>query len=333
MGRLSPELKRQCEEIERVKRAVGDSLLARPDVQAVGIGFKHVGGRETDQVALRVYVWKKGDVPPDRRIPTTIRGVVTDVIQYDLHPHASLKASPQPLTSVEENKDTKKYDVLVGGISIGPSRHPDASLARGTLGLIVVDNIISQPLMLSNCHVMCWNDGKDQLGDLICQPSRVDNAIGYCSDCSQLYKWKWGDVEIGDEKILCGVDCAVAALTHRVADVGKIADLPREVMGTREAELGMVVFKRGCTTLLTRGTVDDISYDSVERSHNREVPMHKQIAIVGSDGKFFSDVGDSGSVIITDDQLVVGLLWGSSDARSVASPIAVVMETLNISIR
>jgi len=55
--------------------------LRLPGVTAVDIGFKYVGGTKTDMIAIRVYVRRKQDVPPEQAIPTEIQGVPTDVIE------------------------------------------------------------------------------------------------------------------------------------------------------------------------------------------------------------------------------------------------------------
>ncbi|HVN10723.1 MAG TPA: hypothetical protein VMT69_01425 [Kineosporiaceae bacterium] len=46
------------------------------------MAYKEVGGRRTDQLAIRVHVETKTDqIPEDQRVPTTIAGVTTDVLQ------------------------------------------------------------------------------------------------------------------------------------------------------------------------------------------------------------------------------------------------------------
>ena len=329
MNALSPEQTKQYEAIVRIKEELADALLARREVRAVGVGFKEVAGEETAQLAIRIYVTqKRTDVAPDQVIPATLQGVPTDVIQFNPRPaeHAA------PAVGV----DDKKYNPLIGGISIGPSRMPNDLITRGTLGLMVVDDATQNPLMLSNFHVMCLEDGKQKIGDLICQPSRADQVLQYCSDCSQLYRWAAVDDVKGDGGTsLGGVDCAVAARTHRDCDVGKIAEVG-EVSGAAAARLGMPVLKRGCATLLRYGTVSDISCDTKEDfgGSTGTLTLRKQIVIDGKLGVVFSDQGDSGSVIVsTDDKTVVGLLWGADGHRSVASPIAAVKRALSVSIR
>ena len=56
-------------------------LLAYPGVTGVDIGYKTVGGKKTDILAIIVYVANKHDVSPEKTLPTEIEGVPVDVVQ------------------------------------------------------------------------------------------------------------------------------------------------------------------------------------------------------------------------------------------------------------
>jgi len=68
-------------EIRRIKAEAEEDLLKLPGVTGVDVGYKSVGGQETDVMAIRVYVEEKKDVPEEDAVPEQIRGVPTDVIQ------------------------------------------------------------------------------------------------------------------------------------------------------------------------------------------------------------------------------------------------------------
>jgi hypothetical protein len=137
--------------LRQAKKAVEKSLLNRPGVTGVDIGYKEVGGRPTSTLAIRVLVEKKRDVPPAERIPEAIDGFPTDVIErkFELHALAmdGLELAP--------DADTKEYPVLTGGISIGPCRLVERFAYGGTLGAIVTDKSTGKPMVLSNYHVLC----------------------------------------------------------------------------------------------------------------------------------------------------------------------------------
>ena len=67
--------------IRRIKEEVEAQLLSLPGVTAIDIGTKYVGGKKTSVVAIRVFVQKKQDVPPEQTIPGEIQGVPTDVVE------------------------------------------------------------------------------------------------------------------------------------------------------------------------------------------------------------------------------------------------------------
>lgn len=68
-------------DIRRVKNRVEADLLKRPGVTGVDVGHKHIGGKKTDVLAIRIYVEKKKDVPHEDEMPRQIGGIPTDVIE------------------------------------------------------------------------------------------------------------------------------------------------------------------------------------------------------------------------------------------------------------
>lgn len=77
------------EEIRKIKHQIEDELLRRPGVTGVDIGYKITAGQKTAQLAIIVYVEKKGDYRPGNEIPKVIQGVPTDVIERTFMRHAS----------------------------------------------------------------------------------------------------------------------------------------------------------------------------------------------------------------------------------------------------
>jgi hypothetical protein len=74
-------------EIKVIKEKAEMQLLQLPGVNGIDIGPKITKGVVTSELAIRVYVDKKHDVPAAETIPEQIDGVPTDVIerQYELH--------------------------------------------------------------------------------------------------------------------------------------------------------------------------------------------------------------------------------------------------------
>lgn len=316
---LNPEQVKRHEEIRQVKDQIADEFLSRPDITGVGVGFKEVGGVRTDQLAIVFYVKAKKDVAKDETLPLTVRGIPTDVVE--------LRISTGPLSrSVSEDNtqrevvapadvDTKKYDPLWGGISIGPSREIKGAYGAGTLGVMGKDSKTKAPMMLSNYHVMCGNDGKAAKGDDICQPSRVDAWLEWCSNCAKLERWYVGDVKL--DGTLYGIDAAVAEQSHRGTAFDKIVNIG-EIAGVELATAKMLkdkVIKQGRTTGKTTGSLISVSLD-VEDDFGppyNKVKMSNLLLVEPTD---FIMEGDSGSILLLEDSLrAIGLLWGIGDGH------------------
>ena len=80
------------EELQVVRKGVEADLLRLPGVTGVDIGPKRVNGEATGELAIRIYVVRKrplDDIPVNERIPSTIGGVPTDVVERTFTLHAS----------------------------------------------------------------------------------------------------------------------------------------------------------------------------------------------------------------------------------------------------
>lgn len=109
-----------------------------------------------------------------------------------------------------------------------------------------------------------------------------------------------------------------------------------ELKGIRDVQLGENVFKTGRTTEYTPGTVDAVdSMASVSYGGSKVATFADQFEVRGLDGKEFSAGGDSGSVIVSEDDYLVGLLFAGSsgsDAVTICNRISNVVSLLGIRI-
>jgi hypothetical protein len=69
------------ETVRSVKARAEDQLMRMPGVTGVGVAYKYVGGRRTDELSIRVHVERKRDVPLAEAIPPEIEDVKTDVVE------------------------------------------------------------------------------------------------------------------------------------------------------------------------------------------------------------------------------------------------------------
>ncbi len=307
------------DELIAVKQQVEARFLGQPGVTGVDVGYKEVGGRLTDQVAIRVHVeTKRDDVPEDQRVPAEIDGAVTDVLER----RYELQVLAKPL-EVSAQADTTHYASLQGGVSMGPSRVVNGSIFAGTLGAIVIDKITNQRAALTNFHVACV-DSTFSIGDRMVQPSRIDTGVVPTDEFGSLLR----------ETLSANVDGAIIAIDAGKTSTCQVVDIGA-VKGTKAATLGMVVRKRGRTTALTHGSVDGlagtVNVDYGDGIGVKTLTNQISIAADTTQNPVFSDHGDSGSVIVDGSGFVVGLLFAGAGTSTVANPIAAVLTELNIS--
>lgn len=315
MADLDPELK-------RAKQAAEAELLNRPGVTGVDIGYKEVNGKPTDVIAIRVLVQNKRDVRPDERVPETIGGFPTDVIQRRFEPQALSRDATELVIQI----DAQEYAQLKGGISIGPWRLIRGGALGGTLGLPVVDKTTGKPMLLSNYHVMCV-DKSWSVGDVIMQPARIDQGTNPNSVVASLQRGVLGN----------NVDCAVAEVTKRPVECG-VVDIGKISGKTNLPSLGQAVRKRGRTSGLTFGIVDTLDLTIIVNygPDIGDVTLTNQIGVRADTAQNlkFSAPGDSGSVVVNEDEDVIGLhcAGNTEDGYGVANPIDAVLTALNVAL-
>ncbi len=135
-------------------------LLAKPNVVGVGVGFKEEKGKTQGDLALVVLVEQKkplAALEPHEVIPPEVDGMRTDVYEV-----GQLRAQQTP---------RERFRPLIpGGVSIGHYK-----VTAGTFGALVKDRTTGEVLVLSNNHVLAYNN-EAQIGDNILQPSAMDGG-------------------------------------------------------------------------------------------------------------------------------------------------------------
>ena len=207
---------------------------------------------------------------------------------------------------------TAEYRPLIGGISVGHYK-----ITAGTLGSLVYDTLTGVPMILSNCHVLANSDTPNEeyaiRGDPIYQPGLYD--YGGASLIGKLERW----IPLED-----GITVDAAVATTSVGILNVIEDIPK-ITGIASPEVGMKIKKSGRTTGYTEGRI--LSTDSI-------------IDVGYTDGKVrfidqfittnMSAGGDSGSICVTEDGKVVGLLFAGSSSVTVFNNINNVINELGI---
>lgn len=90
----------------------------------------------------------------------------------------------------------------------------------------------------------------------------------------------------------------------------------------------LTVFKRGAKTGVTRGVIVEIGAQLTTKQQGRQRPIHYPFGywvMSDEDGKAFAMPGDSGSVVVTGDGRVVGMVVAMQDAPGDPSALAFVI--------
>jgi len=299
----------QLKKAHGVKKEFERELLSKSNVTGVGVGYKIINGKITDQVCVRVYVKKKlpkEALDPGDMIPKTIDDVLLDVIEADFVIH---------LDPTRPEDHQLPFNVLLGGISVGNY----TSRGSGTLGGSVFDNILGEDMILSNWHVLCGSSACIP-GEVIIQPGRVAGGTGELADVVG----RFHRFALTDE-----VDAAIARLTGDRFLLKKIFGLGAfsEIAAPR---LGMRVRKSGRTTALTSGMINDESATVTVAYPDGNREFRNQIVI--ESGSSVSERGDSGSIWLDDSNRAVGLSF-AGEGRAIANPMNAVLAALNINLR
>jgi endonuclease G len=298
----------QKDALQAAVRQVATEYLKQPNITSIGLGYKTVDGKPTDEVVLQFTVSQK--VAPElvdnigaKPIPETItaNGITfkTDVVERDFEPH------PVPVEIETKTDRKRRIDPIVPGVSIGQFQ-----VTAGTLGCVVKDLATGEPRILSNWHVLQGGTGK--LGDAIVQPgsyddNRIDqNGVGF------LVRSLLG----------LGGDCAIARPSGRgLSD--QVLDLGVAVRKIGDPELGDAVVKSGRTTGVTYGrvtrihTISKLSYNVVgeqtiggfEIGPDPERPAENgEISMGGDSGSAWLAVDEGGNA--TD--MMLGLHFGGN---------------------
>jgi hypothetical protein len=242
-----------------------------PGVQGVDVALRQDGIDLTDELVIRVLVADGDAVPPG----------LYDFIGAVEFPVAVVERDLTPLV------DSAAYDPLVGGIEIRAA-HGGALIAHGagTLGGFAADTLFGGQVGVSCAHVIAESDQAVVQGDPIYQPD-ANRPVG------RLYRWQ------------AGTDIAVFAVDDGIDVDASIIELGSP-SGMARARIGDVVRKRGRTTALTVGRVSAVGL----------APLG--IGTAANSFEIYADdvvhapvlckPGDSGSLIVNDNDEVVGIL-------------------------
>ena len=333
------------------------SLKKNKDVVSVGIGYRYRNGKRTDEICIVVGVKKKlppDQVPPGQMIMDTVNGIATDVVEY-----GEIKAHQTTESLTERQRPCPP------GYSIS---HPEVT--AGTLGAWVRRGSGEEHYILSNNHVAAnsndtslgvsiWQPGRADGGSNVDQFARLteyvrirfddeENGDGKKSSASLAWRaWKWPANLVADV-LGCPYRLVVArpnqldqpypnlidaAIAQVILESNVDFDIPEigEIQGIADLQLGDRVQKTGRTTEHTTGMVEVVGAESVVNygPGKGDATFGDQI-IIRADSGDFSAGGDSGSAIVTEDNVLGGLLFAGGSGVTIANKISNVVSLLGV---
>jgi hypothetical protein len=330
------------EAVEKVRKAASVLFAADPSVRSVGVGqaasgFGFVAVRNAR--APVAYSAKVGKSIPDMfdGIPVQFIDSQADPSSLARVPHSG-PASPGVGSLIPEQQQQRPLvcglqiqnydnDVRTGEIAKG-------YIIIGTLGCFVKlsSNAVA---ILSNNHVVAGENGGVKGKDHILQPGAATFTasmhIATLTDFVRLNPSPAGASIVAGTVVLNDVDAGVAAISDGT-NYSQSYLSPRTATppaGVGAAATGDKVHKVGRTTGLTFGTITQINVVVGPIAYAPgDCWFQNSFVIEGDDGTTLSDHGDSGSAIVRDDGMVVGLLYAGNGTQTYACPIDSILSGL-----
>lgn len=341
--------------INKIKKIVAGrraELLSKKNVVGVGAGHKMIRNTRTDEPAVVVFVEKK--MPQEslmrgEAVPSSVDGVKTDVVEI-----GKVKLLDIQEASRGRFGRTSRHRPVVPGISIGHYQ-----VSAGTLGAIVKDARTGEPLILSNNHILAnstnGRDGRSKEGDPVWQPAMYDGGTEKDQVATLL---RFVPLVAEEEPAQCLLAKAAGKsgnnlirLLHpqyqlkvvRRSNVENVVDaalarpvaedlVDPEIMdigmvkGVAGVEPGETVIKSGRTSGVTSGTVIAVGTTvRVDGAYGDQLLFTDQVV-----SDMFSQPGDSGSLVLNEEKMAVGLLFAGSHRYTIFNLIVNVIKKLDI---
>nr|WP_321237076.1 trypsin-like serine protease [uncultured Psychroserpens sp.] len=202
--------------------------------------------------------------------------------------------------------ESESFALQTKKISGGSSVSYEGSLNKGgTLGALFKLKSGNKIYLLSNRHVIFDSDYNENKNKVV-SPARI-HVSKSLNEINTIGKIIWSSQKHDD--ILDAAIAEVNDKTKSCIDIGKYCvNNELSFNGIAKAKIGDSIKKFGKTTGLTYGEIKSINC-TVNVSKNIKTPKIFRRQILTSN---ISDYGDSGSVVINQDNDVVGLLTGGN---------------------
>jgi hypothetical protein len=314
---------------EAVHRHHVKALLNRPGVTGVGLGLRKRDGRLTDEVVVKVFVAhkrKESDLAAAAVLPRMLvapEGAVEIDVEEMLPPHIPPLHAPSVDVTMAEARLRVPRRPAVGGASVAHHAFP-----VGTVALGMRHRQSGAPCILSCSHVLSQL-GAAHFGDAVLQPAPADGGALPLSLIGQVMRWTpvaFGGVErnVADAAI---ATCAPDDVRSWVDGIGPITAVAPSI------KLGARVRKVGRATGLTSGIVTVVG--AAVRPNYAPLGFGAMPALFVN--QIVADIpcayGDSGSLLVDDENRAVGLLFGGTrEGHTWFNPFDAVCAALDITL-
>ncbi|RIH66869.1 PKD domain-containing protein [Mariniphaga sediminis] len=311
----------KVQSVVNLQDKISNALFRNPEVVGMGTGLNDDG-----VPAIVIYTRSKVEHRPDISIENVGRGARPTALPVSVENVPVVSKVTGMFKAYAEPTSWFPRPVPIG-VSTG---HPD--ITAGTIGCRVKDaegNVFA----LSNNHVYA-NRNEASIGDNVLQPGPYDGGSDPADAIGTLYDFE--PISFSENNLM---DAAIALCSTGTLGTSTPADAYGTPGSTTvSAAIGLDVQKYGRTTGWTHGTISEINV-TVDVCYQSRGPFKcvqaarfvDQITITPGD---FSDGGDSGSLIVTDNSSnsPVGLLFAGSSTHTIATPIGVVLNRFGVTI-
>ncbi|AYF53683.1 serine protease [Clostridium botulinum C] len=296
------------ERINYICRNEYEFFFRKVNVVGVGLGYKTINGICSCRPCIKVFVSNKrnfSSLSNNDLIPRVYKGIETDVVKANVSIPYSL---------------THKIRPTLCGYSVGPEK----STKTGSIACLVTDGF--SRFLLGNNHVLAKTNSL-AIGTPIIQPSGEDKGKAKVDVVAHLAKFipiKLGGIFKKEENY---VDCAIARLTEKSIASPKIAIIDMSPRGVTTPKVNQTVKKVGRTTGLSIGKILAINATQKIEYGMKSALFKNQIVTTP-----MAEEGDSGALLLDENNYAVGLLLGGSELCSIYNNINDVLSLLSISI-
>ncbi|KEI00215.1 trypsin-like serine protease [Clostridium botulinum] len=283
-------------------------FLSKTNVVGIGLGYKTIGGICSYRTCIKVFVSNKissSNLNFNDLIPKIYKGIETDVVKSGVSIPYALKSKIRP---------------MLCGYSVGPEKYTNT----GSIGCLVTDGF--SRFLLGNNHVLARSNSLP-IGTSIIQPSGKDKGKSKNNVVANLAKVipiKFNGI-IGKQENYG--DCAIARLTEKTIASPNIALINMPPRGVRNPHVDQQVKKVGRTTGLNTGKILSIN-TTYNVSYGMKSALFKNQIITTP----MAQEGDSGAVLLDNNNYILGLLLGGSELCSIYNNIHDVLSLLSVAI-